>query len=151
MFVKMHRIITQKTCHLFSTTAFRWLRVSQLIMRERIDLSESQNEPLWWKEISLTVFGRGVFTRWCGKTLQWELRPTSVVGRGDSGDIWRCHWRVSQMHKIWEILNVLLHPVAPPLPRTITKCSMVPVSKLGIRSGQHLQLDKASYKTLLCN
>lgn len=151
MFVKMHRIITQKKSHLFSTTAFRWLRVSQLIMRERIDLSESQNEPLWWKEISLTVFGRGVFTRWCGKTLQWELRPTSVVGRAYSGDIWRCRWRVSQMHKIREIRNVLFDFVAPPRPHTITKCSMVPVSKLGIRSGQHLQLDKASYKTLLCN
>lgn len=63
MFVKMHRIITQKTCHLFTAAAFRRLRVSQLIIRERIDLSENQNEPLWCEEISLTVFGRAVFTR----------------------------------------------------------------------------------------
>lgn len=66
MFVKMHRIITQKTCHLFSATVSQWLRVSQLIIRERADLSESQNEPLWCEEISLTVFGWAVFTLLCG-------------------------------------------------------------------------------------
>ena len=66
MFVKMHRIITQKTCHLFSATDFEWLWVSQLIIRERIDSSGSQNEPLWCEEISLTVFGWAVFTLQCG-------------------------------------------------------------------------------------
>lgn len=66
MFVKMHRIITQKTCHLFTATVFQWLRVSQLIIRDGIDLSESQNEPLWCEEISLTVFGWAVFTLQCG-------------------------------------------------------------------------------------
>lgn len=116
MFVKMHRIITQKTCHLFSATVFHWLWVSQLIIRVRIDSSESQNEPLWCDEISLTVFGWAVFTLLCGgvgtlyhSSVNWSNvhTLTAVSGRD-------LMWHLEQQLAIfsndrtsYEIMNIL--------------------------------------------
>lgn len=99
MFVKMHRIMTQKTSHLFSATASQWLRVSQLIIRERIDLSKSQNERLCCEEISWNELV------WCldGLCLHFSVAhahacthihtQTTASGLGD--------WRSFFLNMIW--------------------------------------------------
>lgn len=122
MFVKMHRIITQKTCHLFSATLLEWLWVSQLIIRGRIDSSESQNEPLWCEEISLTVFGWAVFTlQWGGVgTLHHSpvnrgsvhtLNRCLWMGEKEAGcDIWSSDWKIFSCDQTFhEIINALFH------------------------------------------
>lgn len=106
MFVKMHRIITQKTCHLFSATLSEWLRVSQLIIRERIDSSESQNEPLWCEEISLTVFGWAVFTLQRGG-VGTPLVLAGAVRAHASRCLWTgayggCAWHLEQQLEIFQ-------------------------------------------------
>lgn len=117
MFVKMHRIITQKTCHLLSATVFQWLWVSQLIIRERIDSSESQNEPPRCEEISLTVFGWAVFTLQCGGV--GTLRHP-CVNWSNVRTLTRCRrllmWHLEQQLDIfsndkasYEIMNILFH------------------------------------------
>lgn len=141
MFVKMHRIRTQKTCHLFSATVFDWLRVSQSVIRGEIDSYESQREPLRREEMSLTVWMSRAVARGHTSASAWlrldEVRPPST-------------WRLEQQpvslatsQASHSIMNVLFHSAdagvdVPIFRQQSKKCFTVQTGRI-IRSSWRLQ------------